>query len=104
MPVPQLLVEVERDIHRQGVLIHFGFSACGFQVVEDALFFDALQEMIRVVGVEWLAGLETPQLADHRLALDVQAGDVELAERKLWAGSDLECKIDSLLGVMYIAL
>ena len=52
-----LFVEIQRYVDGVRVGVDFRFGARVFQVVEDAVLFDSLQEMIRVLDVERFARL-----------------------------------------------
>ena len=53
----QELLELQRDVDGPGFFVHFHASFCLMKVLEEAVFFDALQEVIRIVAVIRLARL-----------------------------------------------
>src|ERR1051326_1170064 len=77
------LLKVQGDVDGVGLLVHIGFGAGLFQVLEYLLLAQPVEEAVRVIGVERLACGQAPSFADGRLRVDVQTFDGELSHEEL---------------------
>ena len=75
------LVEVEDHFDGVVVGVHFLLEAAVFEIVEDAILFDAIQKMLGVAFVKELALFDGPHLANDRLAFDVETAMLSLTKR-----------------------
>src|SRR5258708_5665570 len=78
-----LFVEIQRDVDCVFLLIPLCLRPRRFEVVENSLLFHAVQEMLWVIGIEWLTRLKAPQFADYWLGFDVEVYDVQLSHDEL---------------------
>src|SRR6266542_4712473 len=96
--------KVQSDIRGAVRLVYIHCRFRFTEIVEQTAFFELCQKELRILRIEGFAFLERPQLADGRLAFEIQAPNIQLAERKLRPFVDMQDEIDGLLVVVNIAI